>query len=820
MYGNQKQHRFFTLQGLEAENRKQMQEEQEKRNHDTMKSEVKKFFIYVFGLDSNSLVQSKETNLGLFKLSNAMDGKQNRLNELEIEDVDDFFDIVSFLTDILSSYDKKQEAVECFKELALAYSDTDFDKAINSLLGFYKKNMSDDFKQVVGEKWARNQVDCKVVENNNNKQTDNHEEIEANNDNTIIVDEDKKNGEDKSSVFLKRCEKLLSFKDNYKTFDLFNLNIFLSNLESCLIDGTESGICLNNGQLYEKLFAVMTLYLQMSDFFLKTAQSDVDKLLIDGCKSCRLLDTNIENISDKISKLGENNLTNKNEYQAKIKFLEQSINANIRGDSLSSARIRGLYFVVATDIQNMNISINDNFYDYSNDKKGNGQVEKFKSSISGVKKKRNLFINEMLKIRSLRQKMSVQAINELREINKSLDKKCDEETLNKLKELPKTVNVEHSIKTGFLWLWYKFLNWFINNKQITPQNSLNDQIGAVVRQRFSQFKQADFIIPLNSLIIRSLGIEPDGEQYEIESLFNNTFTAILLPMLNNDLDGQIGSLADALYNVIPQNQNDAQNNSFNGVKYAISQYISDAMVECWVETIFDFIRMDSADTSVHLSRRNHTFDADMYFNNLKDNENRKSRFKEILHDRFSESLSKIVADIEGAIKDGNNDHEICECLLKCNIGLLDFCNKLHDRNSDQLGEYLQNSIARMTPAAKDVLSNLQLNLKFSIFNCRSENEDKAPEKPNKDFLNNLLVSPNKTEYKDAVASKEAFLNNLSPSSKKAYEQSEVLAKESVNDSKLHEKEEHPNPNIDLPNAYKNEYDKKPTQWENRKIIIS
>ena len=111
MYGNQKQHRFFTLQGLEAENRKQMQEEQEKRNHDTMKSEVKKFFIYVFGLDSNSLVQSKETNLGLFKLSNAMDGKQNRLNELEIEDVDDFFDIVSFLTDILSSYDKKQVIV-------------------------------------------------------------------------------------------------------------------------------------------------------------------------------------------------------------------------------------------------------------------------------------------------------------------------------------------------------------------------------------------------------------------------------------------------------------------------------------------------------------------------------------------------------------------------------------------------------------------------------------------------------------------------------------------------------------------------------------
>ena len=219
--------------------------------------------------------------------------------------------------------------------------------------------------------------------------------------------------------------------------------------------------------------------------------------------------------------------------------------------------------------------------------------------------------------------------------------------------------------------------------------------------------------------------------------------------------------------------------------------------------------MDSANNFGHLSRYTHTFDADNYFKNLKDDENRKSRFKEILHDRFSESLSKIVADIEGAIKDGNNDHEICECLLKRNIGLLDFCNKLHDRNSDQLGEYLQNYINLMTPAAKDVLSNLQLNLKFSIFNCRSENEDKAPEKSNNDFLNNLLLSPNKTEDKDAVALKKAFLNNLSPSLKKAYEQSETLARESVNPSKSQGKEEKgkntvADTGINLPDAYHGE----------------
>ena len=217
MYDNyQNQHRVSTLQERDAENRKQMQEEQEKRNHDTMKSEVKKFVVYVLGLNPNTLEQPEKLNLGMLKLSDAMNGNQNRLNELEIEDVDDFFDIVSFLTDILSSYDKKQEAVKCFQELKSEFGlELDFDKTIDSFLEKKKKNMSDDFKQIVGEKWARNQVDCKVVENNNNKQTDNHEEIEANNDNTIIVDEDKKNGEDKSSVFLKRCDKLLSFKDNY-----------------------------------------------------------------------------------------------------------------------------------------------------------------------------------------------------------------------------------------------------------------------------------------------------------------------------------------------------------------------------------------------------------------------------------------------------------------------------------------------------------------------------------------------------------------------------------------------------------------------------
>ena len=142
---------------------------------------------------------------------------------------------------------------------------------------------------------------------------------------------------------------------------------------------------------------------------------------------------------------------------------------------------------------------------------------------------------------------------------------------------------------------------------------------------------------------------------------------------------------------------------------------------------------------------------------------------------------------------------------------------MRDRNLGQLGQYIPIYINSMTSAEKDVLSNLQLNLKFSIFNCRSENEDKAPEKPKNDFLNNLFETLKTAENKDAVASKEAFLNNLSPSSKKAYEQSEVLAKESVNDSKLHEKEEQPDPNIDLPNAhqFENEDDKRPIEMKMR-----
>lgn len=757
MYDNyQNQHRVSTLQERDAENRKQMQEEQEKRNHDTMKSEVKKFVVYVLGLNPNTLEQSEELKRGMFKLSDAIE-KQSL--EITDEDVESFFSAISFVEDILSSYDKKEEAVECFKELKSEFGlELDFDKTIDSFLDFCKDEKTNEIRTICCQGYARKIVDSALK--SDDKINDKKKQIEIPNDNIDVIktnkDEKYEDKEDKVYALQKRYKKLSEFNDKskYEQLDLSALNLLLLDMENYMMDAIQEEIAETNKIGFDKIQPVIDLHRDVSGFFLETAQSNVDKLLIDGCESCRLFDTNIKNISVKISNLGEDKLTNKNEYQAKIKFLEQSINANIRGDSLSSARIRGLHFVISSNISNELQSVSDEFCDKN---------DNCLAAILKIKQYRNLFVNEMSKVRDSRQKMSLQVIEELKGINENLDQICDKQELERLKQLPKTVNVEHSIKTGFWWLFYKFLNLFINNKQITPQNSLNDQIGAVVRQRFSQFKQADFIIPLNSLIIRSLGIEPDGEQYEIESLFNKTFTTILLPMLNNDLDGQIGSLADALYNVIPQNQNDAQNNSFNGVKYAISQYISDAMVECWVETIFDFIRMDSADTSVHLSRRNHTFDADMYFNNLKDNENRKSRFKEILHDRFSECRSNIVTNIEQEIKNGKNDHEICERLLKRNIELLDFCDKLHERNFGQLSDYIKSCINNMSPEEKNVRSNLQLNLKFSISSCKSKDSEN---------VNDL---------------QKQFLSNLLPSSQKAFEQSKALIKESINAFKAQEK---------------------------------
>lgn len=816
MYDNYQQQRgVSTLQELEAENSK-------KENHDTMKSEVKKFVVYVLGLDPDTLERSEELKRGMFKLSDAIEKKSVDITD---EDVESFFGAISFVEDILSSYDKKEEAVQCCQELSTESElELDFDTTIDSFLKFYRDEETNELRTVCCQNYARKVVDSALK--NDDKINDEEKQIESPNNNIDVIktnkDEEYENKEDKDRAWRDMCKKLLAFEKKhettglckYKKLNLLNLNVLLSKMEKCITDAVELKVYSGtDSDDFQNLGKMVEFYREVTLFFLEIAKSDVDKLLTNDNESCKLLDDNIKFANEKISRFDDDSQNNKNKYQTKIKFIKQQINVNVRSSSLSSAKIRELPFVIGEDMKNKLIYVHDHF--------ANTNYNSLVTAVSSTNRYRNFYINEMSKIRNARQKMSLTIIDELKEINKDLDQMFEKQELEKLKQLPKTVNVEHSIKTGFWWWLYKFLNWFINNKQITPQNSLNDQIGAVVRQRFSQFKQADFIIPLNSLIIRSLGIEPDGEQYEIESLFNNTFTTILLPMLNNDLDGQIGSLADALYNVIPQNQDDAQNNSFNGVKYAISQYISDAMVKCWVETIFDFIRMDSANNLGHLSWYNHTFDADKYFDNLKDDENRKNRFEEILHDRFSESLPKIVADIEGAIKDRNNDHEICECLLKRNIELLDFCNKLHDRNFDQLGKYLQDSITRMTPAAKDVLSNLQLNLKFSIFNCRSENEDKAPEKSNKDFLNDLLLSPNKTEYKDAVASKEAFLSNLSPSSKKAYEQSEVLAKESVNDSKLQGEEKQAAANIDLPNAYYDEPEiENPAQVNNKITIIN
>ena len=767
------------------------QKESQMKFDQSMKTAVKQFVYYVYGL--NNATGKKDYNIGIFKLNS----KINNNIEISKQDSTDFNNAAFYLCAILFSKESKQKAIECFKELGPETSQgISLDRAIDSFLDFYN-SINQDAKKIIFQHIGNNNFEKNLLPNNNStafnadlQQT--YPVIQS----TLINTKNNQNDNGKADQLVKEYDKFVKFGSRYKEFSLSQLDQYLVKMEKWLTNAAELDDFVGNensrcSELFQNMF---DHYVKVNQYFTKVAKSDTDKLLVANNDLCTSFNNQINDIEERFKQFENNNnidngIGGKNaedekkkidKYKAEISFRKQQINLNIKGDSIASGMVVGECNAIVGKIEENLKSIetckklNQKASCFKNQKNQiilgdkNGNIGGNRLAISNMKQCRNHISSTITNQNNFRECQSVKLIQELKTVDSYLEQKTNKEKLDQLNSLKKSVEAKHNLTTGIKWCVYRVKSWFTFTKknQITPKNSLTSPIETVVQQRFSEFSKKEFMLPFNKLIIRSLGIDPDLENFETERLFEGVFQNILKPMLENDMQKQVGSLADALFNVIPQ----SNEKSFDGVKFAICQYVGNAMMQCWVKTVFDFIRRDSS-KAYGVTRMNE-FNADVYFDGsgnfegLNKDKKRQKDFKQILSDEFLKCRQEIVTTVENAIKTGKNDHEICEKMLECNSQLLGFCDQLLDYNRDKLDKTTKDRIIAMNKnnIQKQTYSSLVQTLKKNISSCQC-----------------------KSKIKDM--NEEAFLNNLSPSSQKAYEQNKIMVQESVNAPKLQGKKE-------------------------------